>query len=183
MSTARARIQANALRDHLLYEYAVAPASPADLARRLRRPLNLVSYHTGKLLQHGFVELVRTEERRGGTAHIYRAAVSSVIDDEDWLELPPTVRRALTRGLLADIAHGSQAAAMSGGFDAGSAHVSRWPVSLDQQALDEIAHALRRLLFDLEDVQAAVDARNPAGARRVDVVAMGFRLGSARRPA
>ncbi len=134
-----ARLHANPLRHHLLYEYAGAPTSPSDLARRLEDTLNLISYHTRVLLRQGVIELVRTERRRGGTAHIYRATVAPVVEDDGWTELPAPVRRMLVRGVLAAVTDASREAALSGGFDAATAHVDRWLVRLDAAALQAVA--------------------------------------------
>src|SRR5688572_14269955 len=131
MAHARPRVLPHPLRDRLLFEYGAREASPSDLARRLELPLNLVSWHTGVLVRSGALELVRTERRRGGTAHLYRAARSSMIADEEWSALPPALRRRLVRELLATVTDGSRDAALAGGFDSDQAHLWRWPLELD----------------------------------------------------
>lgn len=175
MRPSRTRVHGHSLRDRLLYEYAYGPASAADLARRLDQPVNLVSHHTHVLLENGFLELVGTERRRGGTARIYRALVESVIEDDDWELLSGTVRRMLVRGMLAAVGDASREAALRGGFDAATAHISRWPLRLDHPARGEAATLLRRLLDDLDAIQAAADRRASPRRRRIDVVVMGFR--------
>ncbi|RKQ84983.1 helix-turn-helix protein [Solirubrobacter pauli] len=169
-------LYANALRHRVLYEYAGSPASPSDVARRLGRPLNLVSYHTGVLREHGFLELVRTERRRGGTAHVYRAVADATIEDEEWARLAPGARRMLVRGALASITETSWEAALAGAFDARTAHLSRLPVQLDAVARRDVAILLRRLVDELEAIQAAADRRAADGRRRVDVVLAGFEM-------
>src|SRR5262245_55677502 len=110
---------AHALRDRLLFAYQFGPASPSDLARRTGEPLNLVSYHTRVLLRHGWLELVRTEQRRGGTASVYRATAPGFIEDDEWRRLPLQRRRALIRSLIAVASEEARRAARAGGFDAG----------------------------------------------------------------
>jgi len=175
VTLARERAHTNWLRDRLLAEYSLGEASPSDLARRVGRPLNVVAYHTRILLDLGFIELIRTERRRGGTAHVYRACTSPVVDDDVWFELPPQIRRMLVRGLLLTVADDSRAAALAGGFDAATSHLSRWPVQLDDTGRRAIADLLRRLLDDFDAIQADADRRGSPERRRVDVALMGFR--------
>jgi DNA-binding transcriptional ArsR family regulator len=180
MVHARERVHTHPLRDRLLFEYTSREASPSDLARLLELPLNLVSYHTGVLLEHGFLTLVRTEERRGGTARVYRATTSPVIEDDEWAGLSPAGRRLLVRRVLAGVARESRAAAQAGGFDAVHAHLGRWPLELDEDGWRAVGETLRQLLADLDAVQAACDARDHEQRRRVNVVLMGLQV---QRPA
>src|SRR4051794_20538891 len=55
-------------------------ASPVELARTLAQPLSTVSRHVRMLRDLGFVELVRTEPRRGSVAHYYRAIQAPFLD-------------------------------------------------------------------------------------------------------
>jgi hypothetical protein len=171
-----ARVLAHPLRDRLLFEYMGEPVSPSEVARRVGRPLNLVSYHTGVLLRHGCLELACTERRRGGTAHLYRSTVAQVIESGDWLEIPAHVRRALVRGLLATITDESHRAALDGGFDAAHVHLVRWPVSLDAEGAIAAERVLRGVIDELARIQDASDLRGGA-ARRHHVVLMGFEAG------
>lgn len=174
MASAPRPVQPHPLRDRLLFEYATREASPSDLARKLERPLNLVSWHTGVLVRSGEVELVRTERRRGGTAHVYRAAGAPVIEDERWGALAPGLRRRLVRELLTVVADDTRAAALAGGFDSAQAFFGRWPLELDEVGWRAVTDVLRQLLDDLAAAQAAATARGGAGQRRVDVVLMGL---------
>src|SRR3954453_3614820 len=95
MSDRLARVLAHPLRDRVLFEYQGAPAAPSEVAGRLGRPLNLVSYHTGVLVRLGCLELVRTERRRGGLTRVYRSTVGQILDPGAWIALPLPLRRAL----------------------------------------------------------------------------------------
>jgi DNA-binding transcriptional ArsR family regulator len=176
MSDRLGQVLAHPLRHRLLFEYWRAPANPARLARRLGEPVNRVSYHTGVLREHGMVELVRTEQRHGATTHVYRAPMAQIIEDAGWEAVPGRQRRALVRGLLAAIGDEAQQAASDGGFDAGHAHISRWPVSIDAQAEAEIIGLLRELLEDLLRLQTDCETRAPMGRRGHSIVLMGFRV-------
>src|SRR4051794_27450301 len=92
-----ARLIRHPLRQQLLFKYAEQVSSPAAVAAVLGRPLNLVAYHTTLLREAGFIELVRTERRRGAKTHFYRAILKSEIEAVAWERLPVGLRRALTR--------------------------------------------------------------------------------------
>lgn len=173
MSEHPGRLLAHPLRHRLLLEYATEPASPAQVARRLGERLNTVSYHTRVLADHNLLTLVRTEQRRGGTAHYYHASIGTLIGDADWEALPLALRRALVRGLLVTIENESTAAALAGGFDAAHAHVTRWPGALDARAAGQVARLLQSLLDDLAQIQAEAAARGEP-LTRLEVVMMGF---------
>src|SRR3954471_12700053 len=96
-----APLLAHPLRDRVLYEYQHEPTLPSEVARRIGRPLNLVSYHTRVLLRHGCLELVRVERRRGAPTHFYRAVVDQFLEDEEWVSLSVTRRRNLALSTLA----------------------------------------------------------------------------------
>jgi DNA-binding transcriptional ArsR family regulator len=57
-------------------------ASPIELARMLDQPLSTVSHHVRTLRDLGYLELTRTEPRRGAVEHYYRAATPAFLDDE-----------------------------------------------------------------------------------------------------
>jgi DNA-binding transcriptional ArsR family regulator len=169
------RLLAHPLRDRLLFEYQGEAISPSEVARRTAEPLNLVSYHTRVLVRHGWLELVRTERRRGGTAHLYRATSPAFIEAGEWEAVPLPLRRALVRGLLTATADESRRAARQGGFGVPHAHVGRWPVQLDEEGTVEVGQLLRRLIDDLARIQAESDARAAPSRLPMEVVLMGFR--------
>jgi DNA-binding transcriptional ArsR family regulator len=173
---------AHPLRDRLLFEYQGEAISPSDVARRTGERLNLVSYHTGVLAKAGWLELVCTERRRGGTARLYRATSAAFIEADAWTGVPPPLRRALVRGVLAMTADESRRAVLEGGFDAAYAHVSRWPVDLDEQGVAEVGALLRVLVDDLARIQAESHARGSEPPRwSLEVVLLGYRAPSQRR--
>jgi DNA-binding transcriptional ArsR family regulator len=69
-------------------------ASTTELSKQLDIPLNNVSHHLRVLTENDFIELVRTEPRRGAVVHFYRAAATGIITDEDWRRLNEQVEQA-----------------------------------------------------------------------------------------
>ena len=83
------------LRLRLLTIFNERVASPSDLAAELGEPIGNVSYHTRILARLGCVELVKTKQVRGAVEHYYRAVVRPVFSDDDWAELPLSIRKSL----------------------------------------------------------------------------------------
>jgi len=169
-----ARLLAHPLRQRLLFEYD-RPTSPSKAARRLGEPVNLVSYHTGVLRRRGWIELVRTERRRGATEHVYRSTGPPDIEDRDWARLSLRVRRAIVLGTLGATAEEARTAALAGGFDEGTAHLSRSLLDLDEQGVAEVAATLRGAIDEMARIAAAARERNAAGTERHEVTIQFFR--------
>ena len=176
MSDRLGRLLTHPLRHRLLLEYTSGPDSPSRVARRLGEPLNVVSYHTGVLVRHGYLALVRTERRRGALRRTYRATIGPVIEDADWTALPEDLRRELTLAALSQVGDDARRAAHSGGFEHRAAHLTRTRLELDRQGLIEVARRLRAVDDELGEIAARSRAREgPHGeAPPYEVVVLGF---------
>jgi DNA-binding transcriptional ArsR family regulator len=147
------------LRLRLLTIFNERVASPSDLAAELGEPIGNVSYHTRILARLGCVELVRTKQVRGAVEHYYRAVVRPVFSDEDWAELPLSIRKSLAGAVLTEIATDTGAAANEGGFDRDEVHLSRSTLTLDQRGWQELNEALQELYDKALEIQAQSAAR------------------------
>jgi DNA-binding transcriptional ArsR family regulator len=147
------------LRLRLLTIFNERVASPSDLAAELGEPIGNVSYHTRILARLGCVELVRTKQVRGAVEHYYRAVVRPVFSDQDWAELPKSIRKSLAGAVLAEIADDVGAAATEGGFDRQDVHLARTPVTLDQKGWQELNDLLQEVGDKALDIQAESAAR------------------------
>jgi hypothetical protein len=174
-----ARLLRQPLRRRLLLEYSVGAESPAVLARRLGERVNLVSYHTGVLARHGYVELVRSERHRGVLTRFYRATVGTVIEDAQWTLLPASLRRELVLGTIGQATDEAQRAARDGGFDGAEAHLTRSPLQLDDEGRAAVAACLRRALREFETIAADCRARNGDGRAPFELVMLAFDASSA----
>jgi hypothetical protein len=134
-------------------------ASPSELADELDEPLGNVSYHMRFLADLKMVKLVRTEPRRGAVEHYYEALEPPLVSDEDWAQLPVTLRRSLSDSTLANIARDLKGAGEAGGFDRDNIHVSRVALTLDQQGWDELSGLLSQLLERAREVQEQSNKR------------------------
>lgn len=131
-------------------------ASPNQIAAVVGSTLGAVSYHVRILHDEGWLELVRTAQRRGATEHFYRLAHAPLVDDAEWERLPQQVRRQLAGQTLGQILKTASSAATAGGFDGTRAHISRLTLHLDEQAQRELA----KLLADVLDEAAAIQRRS-----------------------
>ena len=147
------------LRLRLLTIFNERVASPSDLAAELGEPIGNVSYHTRILARLGCVELVRTKQVRGAVEHYYRAVVRPVFSDEDWAELPTSIRKSLAGAVLTEIADDMSAAAGEGGFDRDDVHLSRTPLTLDRKGWQDLNELLQGIYQRALEIQAESAAR------------------------
>jgi DNA-binding transcriptional ArsR family regulator len=142
--------------------------SPSGLARRFDQPLATVSRHVRILRDLGFLELTRTEPRRGAVEHFYRALRLAFIDDTEWEQMPVAMRRGLARQTFRKIFAEASAAGGHGGFDQPYAHLDRLPLELDDIGLREVSQALHELMRQAQSIQQRSDVRRSgAGGGRV----------------
>jgi DNA-binding transcriptional ArsR family regulator len=138
-------------------------ASPVEMSRALDVPLATVSHHTRVLRDLGYVELSRTEPRRGAVEHYYRARAAPFLDDEHWDMLPIPARRRVSAQLFRQVFEEAAAAGQTGGFDAAGAHIARRTLDLDARGWRELSRAVSTLLRRAEAIQARSDGRRDSG--------------------
>jgi DNA-binding transcriptional ArsR family regulator len=161
------------LRLRLLTIFNERVASPSDLAAELGEPIGNVSYHTRILARLGCVELVKTKQVRGAVEHYYRAVVRPVFSDDDWAELPLSIRKSVAGAVLTEIADDVSASANDSGFDRDEVHVSRTPLALDPKGWQELNEVLQEVVDRALAIQAESAARLAAeGASDSEAAAM-----------
>src|SRR3954471_8315939 len=147
------------LRLRLLPIFKERVGRPSHLAAELGEPIGNVSYHTRILARLGCVELVKTKQVRGAVEHYYRAVVRPVFSDDDWAELPLSIRKSLAGAVLTEIADDMGASANAGGFDRDEVHLSRTTVTLDSQGWQDLNEALQGVADRALEIQAESAAR------------------------
>src|SRR4051812_26056303 len=140
-------------------------ASPNQLAEALGEPLGNVSYHVRILRGLGFVELVRTEPRRGALEHFYRATVRPWLDDEQWAALPHGFRARTLGQTLSEIIEQASAASQEGGFDAPETHVGHVVLALDATGVTELRAVLTATVEAARQVAAKSASRQAERGR------------------
>jgi DNA-binding transcriptional ArsR family regulator len=154
-------------------------ASPVSLAREFKQPLATVSRHTRVLRDLGWIELARTEQRRGAIEHFYRSVTRPFIDDDEWEQLPVPMRRGLAGQTLRAILQQAARAGGVGGFDDVGACVARMPLELDERGWRELSDAMTGLLREAEAIQLRCDARRSDDSgplRESDLAILHFRV-------
>jgi hypothetical protein len=167
-----ARMLAHPLRQRVLFEYQSEPTTPARIARRLDRSVNLISYHTRVLVQHGCLTPVRTQRRRGALEHFYCSTVGQVVEDDHWEAASTPLRRALVLGTLRTLEDEARAAALVGGFDVPGAVLARAPLELDDEGMREVSRVLRRAYDEIEQIAEA--SRGRSEPRHIEVALLAF---------
>lgn len=143
------------LRAQILRILVERTASPAEMARELDEELSNVSYHTKQLVGFECAELVSTRPVRGALEHFYRATERHLIDTEEWDELDPIIAEDLVcefmQKILDDFVVSARARLIGGDKDF---HLTRTPLVLDQEGLQEALEAHERLRLEVLEIEA-----------------------------
>jgi DNA-binding transcriptional ArsR family regulator len=144
-SSTLARALAHPTRRRILQILRGRVASPRVIADDLGEPIGRVSHHVRWLAAHGYLELVRTEPRRGALEHFYRASIRAE-SDEEWSDMPSRRRAERADALLHEVWGDVLDACDRQGFEAEDAHLSRTRLELDAEGRRELGQALEEVL-------------------------------------
>src|SRR4051794_21729807 len=131
------KAMAHPLRLRILGALEHRTASPSELAEELGAPLGNVSYHVRQLHGLGLLKLVKETPRRGAVEHYYRLERRPHITDKAWASAPAIVKEAMLGGVLARVAEQVNDAVDGGGFDRTDAHLSRLPMTFDNEGFSD----------------------------------------------
>jgi DNA-binding transcriptional ArsR family regulator len=134
-------------------------ASPSQLADELNAPLGNVSYHVRILDNLGLIKLTRKKPRRGAIEHYYKARGRARVTDSAWGEVPEIVKEAFVNSALHQIGNFITQAATIGGFDRADAHLTRQPLTVDEQGFRELAAAFMRLHDEVHEIHERAGER------------------------
>ena len=154
-SEKRIKAMSHPLRATILRILVERTASPAEMARELDEELSNVSYHAKQLVEFECAELVSTRPVRGALEHFYRATERHLIDTEEWDELDPVMAEDLVcefmQKILDDFVASSRAKLIGGDRDF---HLTRTPLVLDEQGLQEALEAHERTRLEILEIEA-----------------------------
>ena len=135
-------------------------ASPNMLAQQLDESLNLVAYHVRVLEKYDCIELVDTKQRRGATEHFYRATRRQLLTDDQWAQMPASLRPGMATAVLKSIFEDIEAASKAGTLEeVDDVHITRLPMVLDKTGWDEVSTLLKSTFDQLLEIQTAASAR------------------------
>jgi len=130
-------------------------ASPNEISKELGESVGHVSYHIKVLKECDCIELVDTAPRRGAMEHYYRATARAFLSDEEWAQLPDSIRPGMSASLLRTIITDTTEALKSGSIDRrDDRHMSWTPMIVDEQGWKDATEALERMLERVFEVQA-----------------------------
>jgi DNA-binding transcriptional ArsR family regulator len=155
-----AKAFAHPLRVQILIILNEKVASPNMLAQQLDESLNLVAYHVRVLEKYDCIELVDTKQRRGATEHFYRATRRQLLTDDQWAQMPASLRPGMATAVLKSIFEDIEAASKSGTLEeVDDVHISRTPMVLDKQGWADVSTLLKGTFDQLMEIQAASSER------------------------
>lgn len=135
-------------------------ASPSEVAKELKQGVSHVSYHFKVLKDVGFIELVRTEPRRGAVEHFYRATSKALIPSEIAEQLPKAVRGSISATVCQSIIEEMASALKAGTFDSREdRHLSLVPMTLDEKGWGDLIEMLAQSLDRAIEIQGESASR------------------------
>lgn len=135
-------------------------ASPKEIAEITGEPVGTVAYHARVLLEFDFVELAKTEARRGATEHFYRAKPESFLGPQHWGATPRLLRSGIAASALRELSQRVAAAIEAGTFQEREASgLSSLPLRVDEEGWRQI----REIVVGAD--QAVVEAGKQATLR------------------
>jgi DNA-binding transcriptional ArsR family regulator len=156
----RIKAMSHPLRAAVLRILSERTSSPAEMARELGEELSNVSYHTKQLVEFECAELVSTRPVRGALEHFYRATERHLIDVDQWDDLDPVMAEHLLCEIQQKMLDDFVASMRAKVFDADSHHhLTRTPMVLDEQGLEETLEAHERVRLELVEIEARAAAR------------------------
>lgn len=157
---------AHPLRGRIMVLLDERQASPREIADLLDESFDQVCYHVRELAkspgpgQDPLIELVGTDTRRGGTAHLYKAVARPIIDVTAWERLSRLLREInsvwVGQIIIGDLIEALEART----FDARPGRTMiRMNMVVDEQGWEEIEPAGAAYLEELQKIQARSAAR------------------------
>lgn len=130
-------------------------ATPKQMADEIGIPTGRMAYHVRELEKVGWVELVRTEPRRGATAHFYRATKKAIFKDEEWAAVPPQLRTSIVAMELRATGKLLSESLADGTFEErDNRHHSMYETAVDQEGWDESMAILEETMARLLEAAA-----------------------------
>lgn len=129
--------------------------SPKEIAEALGEKTPNISHHVKKLARMGLIELIEERIVRGTIQHIYRAVVRPIMSDEEWGKLSLRERQRYSVWIVQMILVDLSSSFAANLFDArANNHLSRTPLVVDEQGVDEVAAIQKRALEETIQAEA-----------------------------
>ena len=153
------RAMAHPVRIQVLNILGEGVASPTEMAEITGELVGTVAYHVRVLLDLNFIELTKTEPRRGATEHFYRVKPDSFVVSRHWEAVPPVLRGEIAAEAFQELTTRVVAALEAETFQKREGSGLSWlPLQVDAEGWKEV----------LEIVASAEQALRSAGKRSVE---------------
>lgn len=143
--------------------------SPAEIGREIGESSDKVSYHLKQLVAYDCAELVekRQVKGKGAVEHFYIATARHILDTEDWEALAPGLGQAVLKETMTAIIEDYEESRAAGvvGADA-QLHVSRTPLVLDRQGIEEAMENSERWRLEQSEIELRSAARRAESGER-----------------
>ncbi|HVW45540.1 MAG TPA: winged helix-turn-helix domain-containing protein [Solirubrobacterales bacterium] len=135
-------------------------ASPRELAEEFDLDVKRVAYHVRELTALGYLELVKTEPRRGSLGHIYRPVRGLEAWWREWSALSPTFRQIVAASALGLGVEAIGASIDSGSFGSREDSIlAQDTFRTDERGAREAAKVLTKALEELLAIADDANAR------------------------
>lgn len=142
--------------------FAEREATPREIAAEIDEPINNVAYHIKILKRLGCIELIQTRQTQGGRVaeHVYKATQRPYWDAEEWKQLGDGEKLDVTAAIMQQISEDIADAMSHGTFNAhDDNHISRSPMTVDQEGWQEVIVLLKETMEELMEIQVRVNER------------------------
>ena len=127
--------------------------SPSGYSKTYDAKLSTISYHFRVLQRFGLIEEIETRPVRGSTEHFYRAIKRVLFDGKAWEDLPLSVKKGVSGGIVSDFLEAVAIAMVGETFDSSDERMAVWlQRRLDEQGWEEAVAAERELVHKMEAV-------------------------------
>ena len=153
---------AHPTRLHVLMALENRVASPSELAKELGETTRHVAYHVKKLLDLGCVELVSIEPAGNGRVvkHNYTSTQRPYFEQDDWEQLSDKQKHGMVMTFMSKISQDVSLAMAGGTFnDPDDNHISRTPMTVDDEGWQEVTALLDGTAAKLQAIQEKVILR------------------------
>lgn len=148
------------VREHILAVLNERIASASEIGEELGADVSSFYHHVEELEKLGFIERVKMEQRRGWREHFFRAKRTVFFSDEDWRQLPRTVKDDQAASNLQLLFGDVVAAVEEETFNArDDRHVSWTPGFVDEQGWKEALDLMNTTMENLCSIREAAALR------------------------
>jgi DNA-binding transcriptional ArsR family regulator len=164
LGSALLKALAHPIRFRIMIVLTEREATPKELSEILDEDLKLVCKHIKLLERDGYVELVDTDRRRGGTQHIYRATARPFVSTEETEALPMERRQeisaAISQAMIMDLVSATQAGTMDSSVDR---VLLRTPLRVDGEGFKELDKLYCETQAQIHLIEARCEGRAADG--------------------